>query len=126
MNIERARAQVDIACVQNPYNLIDRSGQDVLDACVRDGVPYVPFFPLGSAFNEHNPVLGARTVIDVAQRLGATPAQVALSWLLHRAPNVLLIAGTSSLLHLEENMAAVDVVLDAEALAALDQVAELA
>jgi len=123
---ERTRAQVDIACVQNPYNLIDRSGQDVFDACGRDGVPYVPFFPLGSAFNERNPVLGARAVTEVARRRQASPAQIALAWLLSRGPNVLVIAGTSSLAHLEENMAAADLVLDEEDLAALDQAVPLA
>jgi aryl-alcohol dehydrogenase-like predicted oxidoreductase len=111
-----AQSRVDVACVQNPYNLADRSDQAVFDACRADGVPYVPFFPLGSAFSADNPVLGAPAVRAAAQRLGATPAQVALAWLLYQAPNVLLIPGTSSLAHLAENLAAADLVLDQEAL----------
>ena len=114
-----ARSRIDMACVQNPYNLADTSGEDVFEACRSDGVPFAPFFPLGSAFNPANPVLGAPSVMATAQRLDATPAQVALAWLLQRASNVLLIPGTSSLAHLEENLAAADVVLDEEALAVL-------
>jgi aryl-alcohol dehydrogenase-like predicted oxidoreductase len=114
-----ARSLVDVACVQNPYNLADTTDEDVFEACRSDGVPYVPVFPLGSAFNPENPVLGAESVKATAARLGATPAQVALAWLLRRAPNVLLIPGTSSLDHLEENLAAADLVLDEEAVAAL-------
>ncbi len=110
-----ARSLIDVACVQNPYNVADTSGEDVFEACRADGVAYVPFFPLGSAFNPENPVLGSAPVKATAERLGATPAQVALAWLLGRAPNVLLIPGTSSLAHLEENLAAADLVLDQEA-----------
>jgi pyridoxine 4-dehydrogenase len=111
-----AQSLIEIACVQNPYNLADTSGEDVLEACRSDAIPFVPFFPLGSAFNPDNPVLGAASVKVTAHRIGATPAQVALAWLLQRAPNVLLIPGTSSLSHLEENLAAADLVLDQEAL----------
>jgi aryl-alcohol dehydrogenase-like predicted oxidoreductase len=107
-----ARARTEVACVQNAYNLADRSDQAVFDACEADGVPYVPFFPLGSAFHPENPVLGAPAVKETAARLGATPAQVALAWLLHLGPNVLLIPGTSSLEHLDENLAAGELVLD--------------
>jgi aryl-alcohol dehydrogenase-like predicted oxidoreductase len=114
-----ARARTEVACVQNAYNLADRSDQAVFDACQADGVPYVPFFPLGSAFHPENPVLGAPAVKETAARLGATPAQVALAWLLHLAPNVLLIPGTSSLEHLDENLAAGELVLDQAALDAL-------
>ena len=114
-----ARSLIEVACIQNPYNLADTSGEDIFEACRSDGTPFVPFFPLGSAFNPENPVLGASSVQATAQRLGATPAQVALAWLLHLAPNVLLIPGTSSVLHLEENLAAADLVLDEEALEAL-------
>jgi aryl-alcohol dehydrogenase-like predicted oxidoreductase len=117
-----ARARTEVACVQNPYNVADRSDQAVFEACRADGVPYVPFFPLGSAFNPANPVLGSAAVTGTAARLGATPAQVALSWLLHQAATVLLIPGTSSLGHLEENLAAADVVLDQAALDALSVV----
>jgi pyridoxine 4-dehydrogenase len=111
-----AQSLIDIACVQNSYNLADSSGEDVFEACRSDGVPFVPFFPLGSAFNSENPVLGAASVMATADRLGATPAQVALAWLLQQAQIVLLIPGTSSLRHLEENLAAADLVLDQEAL----------
>jgi pyridoxine 4-dehydrogenase len=111
-----ARAVTEIACVQNGYNLADRSDQALFDVCAADGVPYVPFFPLGSAFGS-NPVLTAPAVVAAASRLGATPAQVALAWLLHRSPNVLLIPGTSSLTHLRENLTATDVVLDDRAVA---------
>jgi pyridoxine 4-dehydrogenase len=114
-----ARSQTEVACVQNAYNLADRSDQAVFDACQADGVPYVPFFPLGSAFHPENPVLGAPAVKETARRLDATPAQVALAWLLHLAPNVLLIPGTSSPEHLEENLAAGELVLDQAALEAL-------
>ena len=111
-----ARAETEVACVQNAYNLADRSDQAVFDACQADGVPYVPFFPLGSAFNPENPVLGTPAVKEAAGRLGATPAQVALAWLLYLAPHVLLIPGTSSLKHLDENLAAGELVLDQAAL----------
>jgi len=118
-----ARAETDVACVQNAYNLTDRSDQPLFDACRADKVPYVPFFPLGSAFFADNPVLDAPVVEDTAHRLGATRAQVALAWLLAQAPTVLLIPGTSSPTHLEENMAAAEVVLDETAIEALDQAA---
>jgi len=108
----QARSVTPVACVQNAYNLADRSDQDVFDDCCADGVPYVPFFPLGSAFNPDNPVLGSSVVREAAIRLAATPAQIALAWLLHAAPTVLLIPGTSSLQHLEENIAAADLTLD--------------
>jgi pyridoxine 4-dehydrogenase len=114
-----ARSRTDIACVQNAYNLADRSDQAVFDACRANGVPYVPFFPLGSAFDPSRPVLESPAVTEAADRLGATPAQVALAWLLHQAPTVLLIPGTSSLAHLEENLAAADLTLDQQALDAL-------
>ena len=116
-----ARTRTEVACVQNAYNLADRSGQDVFDACREDQVPYVPFFPLGSAFNAKNPVLGATSVRETARRLDVTPAQVALAWLLHQGPDVLLIPGTSSLEHLEENLAAGGVALDIEAVNTLSK-----
>jgi aryl-alcohol dehydrogenase-like predicted oxidoreductase len=109
----------EIACVQNAYSVADRSDQDVFDACRADGVPYVPYFPLGSAFLPGKPVLSHPAVVATGDRLRVTPAQVALAWLLQSAPNVLLIPGTSSLEHLEENLTAADVSLDAEALVAL-------
>jgi pyridoxine 4-dehydrogenase len=114
-----ARAQTDIACVQNSYNLIDREYQQLFDNCEMDGVAFVPFFPLGSAFVADNPVLHSPAVKEIADRLSATPAQVALAWLLALAPNVLLIPGTSSVAHLDENLAAAELELDAEALLSL-------
>jgi pyridoxine 4-dehydrogenase len=112
-----ARKVTEIACVQNGYNLADRSDQRLFDSCAADGVPYVPFFPLGSAFATGNTVLTAPAVVTSAARLGVTPAQVALAWLLQRSPNVLLIPGTSSLSHARENLAAAAVKLDDQALA---------
>jgi len=117
-----ARSRTEVACVQNAYNVAQRSDQPVFDACAADGVPYVPFFPLGSAFTADNPVLGAPAVRQSAERLGVRPVQVALAWLLALAPNVLLIPGTSSLAHLQENLAAANVTLDQTALDELDHV----
>jgi pyridoxine 4-dehydrogenase len=105
----------DIACVQNPLNLADRASMPVLEECYARGIAFVPFFPLGSAFTQSNPVLGRPEVASIAARLGHTPAQVALAWLLSLRPNVLLISGTSSIRHLEENMAVANIELDAEA-----------
>jgi pyridoxine 4-dehydrogenase len=102
--------------VQNPLNVADRASMPVLAECDAHGIAFVPFFPLGSAFRTGNPVLSSRQVVDTAARLGCTPAQVALAWLLRVRPNVLLIPGTSSVRHLEENLAAADVDLDAPAL----------
>jgi pyridoxine 4-dehydrogenase len=124
VDLEQYRAageRTDVACVQNAYNLADRSDQALFDACRADSVPYVPFFPLGSAFHPENPVLGAPAVKETARRLGASPSQVALAWLLHQAPTVLLIPGTSSLAHLEENLAAGSLALDEVALEALSR-----
>ncbi len=103
--------RTEIVCVQNAYNLVDRASQPVLDECAERGIAFVPF-PLGSGFAADNPVLGNPVVQRVAERLGHTPAQIALAWTLALAPNVLLIPGTSSLRHLEENMAVADIALD--------------
>lgn len=116
----QAERQTDVACVQNAYNLADRGSRDVLAACVADGVPFVPFFPLGSAFHERNPVLDDPTVRAAADSIDATAAQVALAWLLAQAPVVLLIPGTSSLDHLHQNVAAAGVTLDEGLRAVLD------
>jgi len=107
--------RTDIACVQNPFNLVDRTGMPVLDECYARGIAFVPFFPLGSAFARRNPVLGNPQVVKIAQRLGRTPAQIALAWLLSLRPNVLLIPGTSSVRHLEENLAVASIELDQQA-----------
>ena len=113
--LRRALGRTSIACVQNPLNLAGRSSMPVLQACAARGIAFVPFFPLGSAFAPDNPVLGNPGVRAIAGRLGATPAQVALAWTLGLAPNVLLIPGTSSVAHLEENLAAAGVTLDEQA-----------
>lgn len=110
-----ALAHTEIACVQNPMNLADRASMPVLEECHARGIAFVPFFPLGSAFGRGNPVVGSKQVVDTAARIGRTPAQVALAWLLSLRPNVLLIPGTSSVRHLEENLAVADIELDAEA-----------
>jgi aryl-alcohol dehydrogenase-like predicted oxidoreductase len=116
----RALEYTEIACVQNPLNLADRTSMPVVEECQSRGIAFVPFFPLGSAFAARNPVLSDPRVAGIAARLGHTTAQVALAWLLSLRPNILLIPGTSSLAHLEENMAAGAVELDQEA---LDQLA---
>jgi aryl-alcohol dehydrogenase-like predicted oxidoreductase len=108
-------AHTRIACVQNQMSLLQREAEPLLDLCLADGVPFVPFFPLGSAFPGMPKVSEQPAVHEVADRLGATPAQVGLAWLLARGPNVLLIPGTSSLAHLEENMAVSQVELDTSA-----------
>jgi aryl-alcohol dehydrogenase-like predicted oxidoreductase len=95
----------------------------VLEECTRRGIPFVPFFPLGAAFMQPNPVLTNPLVVDAAQRLGRTPAQVALAWTLSVAPNVLLIPGTSSVRHLEENMEAASIELDEDTRERLNAVA---
>jgi aryl-alcohol dehydrogenase-like predicted oxidoreductase len=118
--LERGLELADIASVQNQYGLLDRKHEDLLRACAERGLAFVPFFPLGSAFGAAPRPTEDPTVREIAARLGATPAQVALAWLLHHAPNILLIPGTSSLAHLEENLAAGDVELGEDDLRALD------
>ncbi|MGO9344144.1 MAG: oxidoreductase [Acidimicrobiales bacterium] len=117
-----ARSSTDVACVQNAYNIANRDEQPLFDACAADGVPFVPFFPLGSGFFAENPVLTVEATRQTAIRLDATHAQVALAWLLAQAPTVLLIPGTSTLAHLEENLAAGELVLDDQALRDLGNV----
>ncbi|MDX1885899.1 oxidoreductase [Mycolicibacterium sp. 120270] len=115
--------RTEIVCVQNAYNLVDRTSQPVLDACIEHDIAFVPFFPLGSAFVADNPVLGHPAVKREAEKLGRTPAQIALAWTLSVAPNVLLIPGTSSVKHLEENTAVADIVLDDDVKRELDAAA---
>ena len=111
---------VDLGEVQNSYSILDREHEPLLELCRDRGVAFVPFFPLGSAFTGGPAKLAEDPAIaGVAERHGATPSQVALAWLLARYDRTLLIPGTSSVAHLEENMAAGDVVLDADDLAAL-------
>ena len=116
--LNRALEVTELACVQNPLNVVDRSSLPVLEACAARGIAFVPFFPLGSGFGVDN-VRDEPAVVATAARLGATASQVALAWLLALSPNVLLIPGTSSVAHLEQNLAAGDLVLDDEARAAL-------
>ena len=106
--------RTEIVTVQNAYNVLDRSSQPVLDLCAEHGISFVPFFPLGSGFIPDNPVLGNDAVKRTAAHLGYTPAQIVLAWTLAVAPNVLLIPGTSSVAHLEENLAIADIELPAE------------
>jgi len=115
--IAEGRRIVRIVCVQNQYNLAHRGDDALIDDLARDGIAYVPFFPLGG----FSP-LQSTTLSDVAARLGATPMQVALAWLLRRSPNILLIPGTSSLAHLRENLAAAELALPEDAIEALESV----
>ncbi len=119
--VAEAQAITDVVCVQNNYNLAHRDDDLLIDDLARQGIPYVPFFPLGG----FSP-LQSSTLSAVAGRLEATPMQVALAWLLHRSPNILLIPGTSSLAHLRENLAAGRLTLSSQALAELDGIARAA
>jgi len=111
-----------IVCVQNAYSLLARDFEDMLDLCVAEGVAWVPFFPLGSAFPQMPKVADQPVVQRIATEVGATPAQVGLAWLLAHAPNTLLIAGTASISHLEENVAVGELRLTSEQIAELDAV----
>jgi pyridoxine 4-dehydrogenase len=115
--VAEAQAITDIVCVQNNYNLAYRNDDNLIDGLARQGIAYVPFFPLGG----FSP-LQSSTLASVAVRLGATPMQVALAWLLHRSRNILLIPGTSSVEHLRENLGAATLELPAETIAALDSI----
>ena len=126
ISVDHLRVALDrteVVCVQNAYNLVDRTSQPVLELCAERGIAFVPFFPLGSGFAIDNPVLGHPAVVREAGRLGRTPAQVALAWTLSVSPNVLLIPGTSSVAHLEENTAVADIILDDDIKAELDAAA---
>ena len=115
--IAQGRGITDIVCVQNQYNLAHRNDDALIDELAASGTAYVPFFPLGG----FTP-LQSTTLSDVAAGLGATPMQVALAWLLRRAPNILLIPGTKSVAHLRDNLAAASIDLPPEAVAALDRI----
>jgi aryl-alcohol dehydrogenase-like predicted oxidoreductase len=116
--VTEAQAITDVVCVQNNYNVVHREDDALIDDLARRGIAYVPFFPLGG----FTP-LQSSTLSDVSSRLGATPMQVALAWLLHRSPNILLIPGTSSVAHLRENLAAGELTLSPETLTELDGIA---
>jgi pyridoxine 4-dehydrogenase len=107
-----ALERTEIACVQNAFSLVDRSSDPVLRECTARGIAFVPFFSLRSPFAPPDQVLGHEVVREAAERLGHTAAQVALAWTLSVAPNVLLIPGTSSMRHLEENLAVASIELD--------------
>ena len=113
--VAEAQAITDVVCVQNNYNLAQRTDDALIDDLARQGIAYVPFFPLGG----FTP-LQSSTLSAVAVRLGATPMQVALAWLLHRSPNILLIPGTSSVAHLRENLAAAQLTLSPQNLEELN------
>ncbi|HEB4873953.1 TPA: aldo/keto reductase family oxidoreductase [Kluyvera ascorbata F0526] len=116
--VAEARNIANIVCVQNEYNIAHRRDDELIDTLARDGIAYVPYFPLGG----FSP-LQSSALNEVASSLNATPMQVALAWLLHRSPNILLIPGTSSVTHLQENMAAGQLTLPEDALATLDGIA---
>jgi len=116
--VAEAQAITPVVCVQNHYNLAHRHDDALIHDLARQGIAYVPFFPLGG----FTP-LQSSTLSSVADRLGATPMQVALAWLLHKSPNILLIPGTSSVAHLRENLAAAQLTLSPEILAELDGIA---
>jgi aryl-alcohol dehydrogenase-like predicted oxidoreductase len=122
LDVLRRALPAGIACVQNAYSLLDRSQEEMLDVCVGEGIAWAPYFPLGSAFPGFPKVSDNSVVVEIAGEIGATPSQVGLAWLLAHAPNTLLIAGTRSIAHLEENLGAGDVTLSAEAIARLDAV----
>ena len=117
--IAEGRRICEIVCVQNMYNVAHREDDALIDELARAGIAYVPFFPLGG----FTP-LQSTALTEVAKRLSATPMQVALAWLIPRAPNILLIPGTSSLEHLRENLAAASLTLPRDALSALDEIAK--
>jgi pyridoxine 4-dehydrogenase len=117
--LDEAERIAPVVCIQNHYNIVHREDDAMIDALAGRGIPYVPFFPLGG----FSPIQSS-ALAEIAARLGATPMQVALAWLLQRAPNILLIPGTSSLAHLEENLAAASLALSEETVAELDAIGE--
>jgi aryl-alcohol dehydrogenase-like predicted oxidoreductase len=122
LDVLRRARPAGIVCVQNAYSLLDRLHEGMLDFCMAEGIAWVPFFPLGSAFAGFPNVADNAVVTEIAGELGVTGAQVGLAWLLAHAPNTLLIPGTRSIAHLEENIGAADITLSADALARLDAV----
>jgi pyridoxine 4-dehydrogenase len=115
--LKQAQKMTDIVCIQNLYNLAHRTDDDFIDQLNKEKIAYVPFFPLGG----FTP-LQSSTLNEVATSLKATPMQVALAWLLHRSPNILLIPGTSSVEHFHENVKAAEIDLSKEILAKLDTI----
>lgn len=121
-DVLRRALPAGVVCVQNAYSLLDRSQEEMVDVCNAEGIAWVPYFPLGSAFPGFPKVADNPVVVEIAGELGVTGAQVGLAWLLAHTPNTLLIPGTRSIAHLEENIGAADVTLSAEAIARLDAV----
>jgi aryl-alcohol dehydrogenase-like predicted oxidoreductase len=120
---ERALELVELGEVQNAYSILDRTHEEIVDFCREREIAFVPFFPLGSAFSGGPKRLAADPAIGaVAEKHGVTPSQVALAWLLTRSERILLIPGTTSVAHLEENLAAAEIALDAADLASLADV----
>ncbi len=122
LDVVRRAMPARIVCVQNAYSLLDRGHEEILDFCMAEGTAWVPYFPLGSAFAGFPNVADNTVVKEVAVETGATPAQVGLAWLLAHATNTMLIPGTRSIPHLEENIGTANVTLSAAALARLDAV----
>ena len=122
-HLVHALDRTEIACVQNAFSLVDRSSMPVLQECAERDIAFVPFFALRSPFAPPDQVLGQEAVLRAAQRLGHSPAQVASAWTLNVAPNVLMIPGTSSVRHLEENMTVASIELDDQSREQLDAVA---
>jgi pyridoxine 4-dehydrogenase len=118
-HLVRAVEQTEIVCVQNLFNLVDQRSLDVLDECGSQGIAFVPFCPLGSPGRARNAILASPVLAGIGTRLGATPSQIALAWLLGLAPNILLIPGTRTRQHLAENIHAAGVQLDDAARAEL-------
>jgi len=121
-DILRRALPVGIVCVQNAYNALSRECESILELCQREEIAWVPFFPLGSGFSGFDRVTDDPTVRSIAERLGVSTSQVALAWLLGHSPNTLLIPGTADPDHLDDNVAAGELVLDADAVAAIDRI----
>ena len=115
--LTEAQSIAPVVCVQNNYNVAARYDSELVDRCAQEGIAYTPFFPLGGFTPLQSAVLDA-----VAARLGASPRQVALAWLLQHSPTILLIPGTSSVVHLRENIAAADIKLPVDAVGELDKI----
>ncbi|WP_437023988.1 aldo/keto reductase [Streptomyces sp. enrichment culture] len=122
VEVTRRALPAGIVCVQNPYSLVARDDEDVLKLCTEEQIAWVPYFPLGGAIPGLARVTDEPAVIAASERLGCTPAQVGLAWHLHHSPQTLLIPGTATIAHLEANLAAGAIALDAETLAALDAI----
>ena len=118
--LTEARSIAQVVCVQNNYNVATRNDHELVDRCAREGIAYTPFFPLGGFTPLQSAVL-----VAVAARLGASPRQVALAWLLRHSATILLILGTSSVAHLRENIAATNIKLPADAVDELDRIGAL-